>query len=136
MTDAPRHTHSGGCHCGAVRFTARGLADIWFCHCRQCRSVTGHYLAACRTAVADYDVAGEVRWLPHSGRSQLGRCAACASPLFWRQPDAVTMSVLAGCLDDTAGIAPVGHAYVAEKGGYYQINDGLPQYAGAPDGGF
>ena len=128
------HAHTGRCHCGAVTFRAVGLDEIWFCHCRQCRSVTGHFLAAARTARERFDITGEVVWSAHSGTSQLGRCARCASPLFWQQPAGPNISALAGCLDSTAGLAVVGHMYVAEKGDYYAINDGLPQYAAFPAG--
>ena len=129
----PDHIHTGQCHCGAVTFRAEGLDEIWFCHCRQCRRITGHFLAAARTERDRYSVTGEVVWSPHSGTSQLGRCAACASPLFWQQPHGSKMSALAGCLDNTTGLAVVGHMYVSEKGDYYAIQDGLPQYATWPD---
>lgn len=128
--------HSGGCLCGAVRYRAAGLRDIWFCHCRQCRQVTGHFLGACRTGRDRFEVAGEVRWSVHSGTSELGRCAACASPLFWRRANSTAMSALTGSLDEGHGLRVLGHAFVAEKGDYYDITDGLPQYAGVPDGGF
>jgi hypothetical protein len=128
--------HRGGCLCGAVAFSAEGLRDIWFCHCRQCRRVTGHYLGACRTGRDRFGISGEVRWSPHSGSSELGRCAACASPLFWRREGSADMSVLTGSLDDTEGLRVLGHVFVAEKGDYYALTDNLPQYAGAPEGGF
>lgn len=127
--------HSGRCLCGAVTYRAEGLRDIWFCHCRQCRRVSGHFVAACRTEATALTVTGEIRWSPHSGTSELGRCAACGAPLFWRQPDAPTVSVFAGSLDDTHGLATRGHIFVAEKGDYYTIDDGLLQWPGRPDGG-
>lgn len=128
--------HAGQCLCGAVAYRAQGLRDMWFCHCSQCRKVTGHYLAACRTEHERFDLSGEIAWSAHSGTSQLGRCARCASPLFWRQPGSPTMSVLAGSLEHTHGIGAVGHAFVGEKGDYYAIPDGLPQFTGTPTGGF
>ena len=33
---------SGGCHCGAVRFTLRGPASsVQHCHCSMCRTISG-----------------------------------------------------------------------------------------------
>lgn len=128
-------THSGRCLCGAVTYRAEGLRDIWFCHCRQCRKVSGHFLAASRTEKAALTATGAIRWSPHSGTSELGRCTACGSPLFWRQPASPTISVVAGSLDDTQGIETRGHIFVAEKGDYYTIDDGLPQWPGQPEGG-
>lgn len=128
--------HSGSCLCGAVTYHAEGLRDIWLCHCVQCRKVTGHYLAACRTERERLEVTGDVTWSSHSGTSQLGRCARCGCPVLWQQPGSPTISVLAGSLDSAEGIAAVGHAFVGEKGDYYAIGDGLPQFTATPTGGF
>ena len=125
--------HTGRCHCGAVTYRAEGLADIWYCHCRQCRSLTGHYLAACRTERDRIAITGELRWTAVSADSSHGFCAACSSPLFWSNRTSPYLSVLPGSLDSTAGIAQRGHIFVAEKGDYYQIADGLPQYDRRPE---
>ncbi|WP_309753472.1 GFA family protein [Novosphingobium sp.] len=124
--------HTGQCQCGAVTYRAEGLRDIWFCHCRQCRSLTGHYMAACRTERERIDVTGEVRWTAVSQRASHGFCASCSAPLFWSNSELPTLSVLAGSLDSTTGLSADGHLYVAEKGDYYSIDDGLPQFAGRP----
>lgn len=130
-----RPVHSGRCHCGAVTYRARGLEAIWYCHCRQCRSLTGHYLAACRTRREAIAIEGEVRWTAVSERSAHGFCAQCCSPLFWSNRESPNLSVLAGSLDSAEGLAAAGHIFVAEKGEYYAIVDGLPQYARWPEGG-
>jgi hypothetical protein len=127
--------HTGQCLCGAVSYRARGLADIWYCHCRQCRRLTGHYLPACRTTHAQLTVSGEVVWALHSGKSEHGRCAACGSLLFWATKGSEYVSVLPGALESTDGIAVRGHIFVAEKGDYYEITDGLPQFARYPERG-
>ena len=124
--------HSGKCLCGAVSYRARGLADIWYCHCTQCRKLTGHYIAACRTTNDKLDVSGDVIWAHHSGTSQHARCAACGSLLFWARQGSGVVSVLPGSLDHTDGIDCKGHIFVAEKGDYYTITDGLPQYSTQP----
>ncbi len=41
-------------------------------------------------------------------------------------------SVLAGALDGATGISGVRHDFVAFKGDYYRIEDGLPQYETFP----
>jgi hypothetical protein len=127
--------HSGQCLCGAVTYRAKGLADIWYCHCDQCRALTGHFLAACRTDRTQVQVAGPVSWSAHSGTSDHGRCARCGSLLFWARRTSKEISILPGSLDSSDGIAVRGHIYVAEKGGYYDITDGLPQFARAPEMG-
>jgi hypothetical protein len=127
--------HTGRCLCGAVTYRAQGLADIWYCHCRQCRRLTGHYLPACRTTHAQLAVSGEVVWALHSGKSEHGRCAACGSLLFWATRGSEYVSVLPGALENTDGIVVRGHIFVAEKGDYYEITDGLPQFARYPERG-
>lgn len=127
--------HTGQCLCGAVTYRARGLADIWYCHCRQCRYVTGHYLPACRALRSDVEIHGEVDWSVHSGQAQLGRCASCAAPLFWSNPARDHLSVIPGSLDHSRGIAVRGHIFTAEMGDYYTITDGLPQYPRWPEQG-
>lgn len=123
--------HSGQCHCGAVTYRAEGLRDIWYCHCKQCRALTGHFMAACRTERDRIAISGELRWTPVSDRSSHGFCAVCFSPLFWSNREMETLSVLPGCLDSTEGLTAAGHIYTAEKADYYTIDDGLPQYPGA-----
>lgn len=123
----------GKCLCGAVTYRAADLADIWYCHCTQCRALTGHFLAACRTEWKNLAVSGEVVWAHHSGTSEHGRCAECGSLLFWTNRKSDNVSVLPGSLDSAAGIPLRGHIYVAEKGDYYEIADGLPQYDRDPE---
>lgn len=131
VTDTSVHT--GRCHCGAVTYRADGLRDIWYCHCRQCRSLTGHYLAACRTEADRIDVSGEVKWTSVSETSAHGFCPTCSSPMFWRKSGSPTFSVLPGSLDSCEGIEAKGHIFVSEKGSYYVIDDGLPQYSTWPE---
>lgn len=39
------------------------------------------------------------------------------------------MSIMAGTLDDTNDLPAMGHIFVADKAGYVEICDGLPQAA-------
>ena len=55
--------------------------------------------------------------------------------MFWDSHGFETISVLAGSLDDPQGLTVKGHIFTAEKGGYYEINDGLPQYDTYPPEG-
>jgi hypothetical protein len=127
--------HTGKCLCGAVTYRAEGLADIWYCHCTQCRALSGHFLAACRTDRAGLKTSGEVVWAHHSGASEHARCAKCGSLLFWATRASGHISVLPGSLDHSEGIRERGHIYVGEKGDYYEIADGLPQFTTYPEEG-
>jgi hypothetical protein len=119
------------CLCGACRFTLPGPAgEITACHCRQCRKLSGHYTASfdaveatvswqARDALAEYAT-------PGGGRR--GFCTGCGSSLYFRAGDSA-FSVEAGAIEGRTGGRLADHIFVAEKGDWYDINDGLPQSA-------
>lgn len=122
--------HRGGCLCGAVRFqTAGPLRPVIACHCTQCRKTSGHHVAATsapRDAVA---ITGEVRWFKSSATARRGFCPTCGSNLFWDgQGD--NLSIFAGVFDGPLGVRLKGHIFCADKGDYYDIDDGLPKADG------
>ncbi len=76
-------------------------------------------------------VAGEsLTWFASSEYASRGFCRVCGSSLFWRLDDGSHMSIMAGTLDDSGGLEAVEHIYVGDKGGYYELTDGLPQCRG------
>lgn len=122
--------HTGQCLCGAVRFSARGaLRGVVYCHCSQCRRQTGHHYAATNVGTADLDVTGadNVTWYRASDFASRGFCAICGSALFWKRDGADDISVMAGAFDSPSGLKGIRHIFVAGKGDYYDISDGLPQ---------
>lgn len=120
------------CLCGACRFTLPGPAgEITACHCTQCRKLSGHYSASfdadeaslrwqSREALAEYRT-------PGGGRR--GFCTGCGSSLWFRAAGG-GFSVEAGAIEGPTGGRLAGHIFVADKGDYYRIDDGLPQAAG------
>ncbi len=123
--------HTGSCLCGAVRFTATGpLRGVVYCHCSQCRKQTGHYYAATSLADEDLQVEGveKITWYSASTFAKRGFCATCGSALFWKFDGADETSVLAGAFDQPSGLQGEVHIFVAGKGDYYTIDDGLPQF--------
>jgi hypothetical protein len=130
MTD-----RTGGCLCGAVRYRVTGpLRPVVACHCGQCRRTSGHHVAATSALKEDVDVTGAVTWYASSDAARRGFCPVCGSNLFWERPDGARLSIFAGTLDAPTGLRLKGHIFVADKGDYYEISDGLPLAAGAdPD---
>lgn len=128
--------HSGSCLCGAVRFRTKGrLRGVVYCHCSQCRKQTGHFVAATNSAEADIDIQddGALKWYAASRSAKRGFCGVCGSVLFWKHNDLERVSIMAGAFDQPTGLKGESHIFVADKGDYYEICDGLPQFeASAP----
>lgn len=123
---------TGSCLCGAVRFTIEGaLAPPDACHCTQCRKQSGHYWASTdvpREALTISDPA-RVTWYQSSEKVRRGFCAVCGSSLFWDPPARGKIAVAMGALDGPSGTHLERHIFVADKGDYYTLDDGLPQNA-------
>lgn len=122
---------TGRCMCGAVSFRIDGEpGESDACHCEQCRRQSGHYFASVNVPRASLQVTGAERitWYRSSERVRRGFCSACGSALFWDPPpDRDWTSVAMGALDAPTGLHLQKHIFVAEKGDYYAITDGLPQ---------
>lgn len=121
---------TGGCLCGAVRFSGRALrAKVVLCHCGQCRRWSGHGWASVPVAGLAVADKRDLRWFRSSDHAERGFCAACGSSLFWRQDGRESVAVAAGALDAPTGLHLATHIFVADKGDYYGLGDGLPQFA-------
>lgn len=118
----------GQCVCGQVSFVAGPLKPLWYCHCDQCRTMTGHYMAAAQTGLSDIEITGEPRWYYVTQKSRYGFCPNCGSQLFWRNDDEEYMSVTGGSLDDASGLAVGGHIFTGEKGKYYKLPEHESKY--------
>ncbi len=122
---------SGSCNCGGVKYTVDGpLRPVIACHCSQCRKQTGHFYAATNAADADMTIedSGTLKWYAASDVAKRGFCGTCGSALFWKPNGGEYTSILAGSLDEDGGIKLDRHIFCADKGDYYDLNDGLPQF--------
>ncbi|WP_159587900.1 GFA family protein [Chelativorans xinjiangense] len=126
----------GGCLCGAVRFRTHGsLRCVVYCHCSQCRKQSGHIYAATDVDNARLEIAGagNLAWYAASDFARRGFCKTCGSVLFWKRNGADVTSIMAGSFERPSGLKAEAHIFVADKGDYYEITDGLPQYARSSD---
>lgn len=118
--------------CGAVRYQVDGsLRPVLYCHCRQCRRMTGHYLAATAVDRADFSLTGALQWYAVTENARYGFCPVCGSLLFWSHQQRPRISIVPGSLDDDPPLQVAAHIYVSEKPEYYQLCDELPVYATA-----
>lgn len=77
------------------------------------------------------DITGEdyVTWYQSSEKVRRGFCRICGSTLFWDPMHHDWMAIAMGAFDGPTGTSLSSHIFVAEKGDYYDIADGLPQNA-------
>jgi hypothetical protein len=113
-----------------VSFEVTGtLSPPSACHCTQCRKWTGHYEVGTdvpRDAVRIHG-AEKLTWFQSSEKVRRGFCSTCGSSLFWDPIKQDWIGISMGAFDLPTDTKLAMHIYVAEKGDYYDIGDGLPQ---------
>ena len=127
--------HKASCLCGAVRIEVRGeLATPSACHCTKCRKHTGHYEAGTDVLRSAATITGEdkVTWYSSSEGVRRGFCSICGSSLFFDIIRVDRIGISMGAFDTPTHAKLSLHIFVADKGDYYDIADGLPQYATIP----
>lgn len=119
----------GSCLCGANAFELDAdPGPVTACHCGQCRRYSGFHAAS-----IDYDAA-DMRWLKqghrrefrHDSGSKRVFCGKCGTKL-WFEYAGGGLSLEAGIMDAPTSARMARHVFVADKGDYYDIADGLPQ---------
>lgn len=108
--------------------------DVTACHCAQCRRWSGHHWASVNVPANGLVITkGEesLRWFRSSDHARRGFCRECGSALFWhadRLDDHKSrIAIGAGSLDAPTNSMLAVHIFVADKGDYYELKDGLPQ---------
>ncbi len=122
--------HRGSCLCGAVTFTVRGpLPGPDACHCTKCRKHSGHVLAGTDVKKANVTIEGgdHVTWYASSEKVNRGFCKVCGSSLFFDPPHLDWIGISMGAFDGPTNTKLAIHIFVADKGDYYDICDGVPQ---------
>ncbi len=124
---------SGGCLCGAVRFTASPQGDdVGACHCTMCRRWSaGPFLVRdCGTSVevADTTHLGTYR---SSEWAERAFCKQCGTPLYYRLVEQNQHYVSAEAFDDRAGYALTHQVFIDEKPAYYDFANKTHDMTGA-----
>ncbi|WP_339761469.1 GFA family protein [uncultured Sulfitobacter sp.] len=118
----------GSCLCGAITFQADAPArDPAACHCTQCRKQSGHYWAAVQVLDDGLKISGSPKWYTSSPGVRRGFCQTCGSFLFWKSDADPDTGVSLGAVDGPTRLHLTRHIFVADKGDYYDIIDGVPQ---------
>ncbi|MGC1495392.1 MAG: GFA family protein [Sulfitobacter sp.] len=122
--------HKGSCLCGLVSFTVIGaLPAPTACHCVKCRKTSGHFEASCDVAKTDLTIEGQdhLTWFASSQKVKRGFCKTCGSSLFFNPNFHDWIGVSMGAFDGPTQTKLALHIFVAEKGDYYEISDGVLQ---------
>ena len=99
---------TGGCQCGAVRFRIRGqLGRASICHCRMCQKAFGGFFGPLVTVPREglEWTRGEPKYFPSSVNIDRGFCENCGTPLTYRYPGGMELSI--GSFDNRDDLAPV-----------------------------
>ncbi|MBA4007645.1 MAG: aldehyde-activating protein [Erythrobacter sp.] len=128
---------TGGCLCGAVRYTLReGMRlNAYACHCTDCQSRTGSAFSEHMLfALADLVITGELDVgeydYPSGGHARIYGCAKCKARIYATNDAREGMASLrCGTLDNSASFVPAGHVWVKSK----QPWIGLPEGAKVMD---
>ena len=122
----------GSCLCGGVKFEISEARSLTYCHCRNCRKLSGAHVASYVHVDADKFrfVAGEelIQTFESAPGSFRNFCRVCSSTLPGKAPYLATVSIPAGLFDDDPDVRPMLHVFVRSKMSWVEINDGLPQY--------
>ena len=126
----------GACLCRAVTYEVSApLRGLHGCHCTQCRKQSGHFVvsaSAPRDAVAS-NGAEHLSWYSASPGIRRGFCRICGSHLIWDADGDPELSLNAGAFESPTEIEMERHIFCADKGDYYELDDGLPQYEAYPE---
>lgn len=104
---------NGGCHCGAVTFTAQiDPSRVMVCHCTDCQVLSGAPLRAVVAApLESLAVRGATKSYVKVAQSGNRRaqvfCPECATPLWAAAPENPTSVIIRlGCVAQRAQLAP------------------------------
>ncbi|MEZ5682203.1 MAG: GFA family protein [Erythrobacter sp.] len=114
---------TGGCLCGAVRYTLReGIRlNPYACHCTDCQSRTGSAFSEHMLfMLADLEIEGELDTgeydQPSGAHSRIFDCAKCKARIYAVNDSRDGMASLrCGTLESSASFTPAAHLWVKSK---------------------
>jgi len=125
-------TRTGGCLCGAVRFSARPKTDgVDVCHCGMCRRWCGGPLMClpCDDVAFEHETA--VAAFASSAHGERLFCKTCGSSLLYRMKDGAGTWVALFALDDTAGLRLAEEIFIDDKPALYAFANDTRKLTGA-----
>src|SRR5215469_13227796 len=118
----------GSCLCGGVRFEIDEARSLTYCHCSNCRKLSGADVASYVHVDADKFrlLAGEelIRSFESASGSFRNFCSVCSSTVPGKAAYLTTVSIPAGLFDDDPGVRPKLHVFVRSKMPWFEITTG------------
>lgn len=131
---------SGGCLCGAVRYTATGEPRFAaHCHCRDCQKAHGGgHASGCLVPRESVTLTGEVKFYDSKGGSgktiSRGFCPECGSPVLAKVEIMPDIAILAaGTMDDPSAFRPTMNIFTASTQPWDQMDPDLANFPAMPD---
>ncbi|MGY2734673.1 hypothetical protein ACVWYO_002347 [Sphingomonas sp. UYP23] len=133
-------TITGGCRCGAIRYTIalESVPLSYACHCRDCQTWSGSAFALhAMLPDALLEISGDAAPFQVDGMETMASehigCATCFTRIANSNSAAPGMVILrAGTLDRSDEIAPAVHIWTKRKQPWLDIPDGTPTFAETP----
>jgi hypothetical protein len=132
-------TYSGGCACGAVRYTFTGPAtSTYHCHCSRCRRLHGAAFVTWTHAQHErfrlLSSRRGLKFYPSSKVEHRAFCRTCGSHVF---AEAIEPSkrkdvyVALATVTEPHDLKPERHIYAESRAGWAVLDGRLPAYGGA-----
>ncbi len=139
MSKIENKIRHGGCHCGAVRYSAKGTpVVVAHCHCDDCQRLSGAgHSTGAMFAASDVQLTGQYSEYSleadNGNRVTKGFCPGCGSQIFGRNsgsPDYITISL--GTFDDASAFTPQVVVFARNKMPWDVMDDTLPTFESQP----
>ncbi|MGA7964636.1 MAG: GFA family protein [Gammaproteobacteria bacterium] len=128
---------TGSCLCKRVKYSIETEPQqFYFCHCEQCRKITGSAFASNILAAP-----AEVKWL--SGEDYVKRfdyqgdrlftkvfCSECGSGLPFLNKSGKKLFIPAGSLDSEPGMSPEHNIFWGDRSSWYEAGISAPKSEG------
>jgi hypothetical protein len=128
---------SGGCHCGAVRYSVAGEPKhVALCHCSDCRKSAGAPVVSWAAFAEDQFTLeqGELTTFNSSGTALRSFCQKCGTGIAYRNEEYLPgiVDLQSATLDDPAALPAGAHIQVAERIGWMETAHELPVFQRFP----
>lgn len=128
----------GQCHCGAISYEMpEETAHCTLCHCTDCRRCAGAPAVAWGLVAEDaIRIEGDPRSYRSSEHGERLFCGTCGAGLFYRNAQIFPgmIDVQTATLDDPGAVPVQAQIQTAERIGWMEGLDALPDFARYPPG--